>query len=165
MMTPDDEEARLTRYLLGQLPAQEQAEVEERYLSDPDYHLALRAAERDLIDRYVRGELSDHEAFETHYLSSPARRARAEFAQALAQWSDRSQAVAVAAEGPAWSLRGVFDGVLRWQVAAAVALVVVGSWFALTTRNGVDPEVLVGGVAGSGEIDEVSGYAFRVRRP
>jgi hypothetical protein len=28
-----------------------------------------------------------------------------------------------------------------------------------------DYTVLVGGVAGSGEIDEVSGYAFRVRRP
>jgi hypothetical protein len=148
MMTPDHEGARLVRYLLGQLPAEEQAEVEERYLSDPEYHLELRAAERDLIDRYVRGELPDRDAFETHYLSSPPRRARLEFAQALAQWSDRSPAVA-AADSDVWSLRGVLGGVLRWQVAAAVALALLGSWFVLT-RRGEGPETQVGTTTGSG---------------
>src|SRR5688572_28098839 len=78
-------EERLFEYLLGQLSEDEQAQIEQRYLADPDFHEEILAAERELIDRYVYGELANRELFETHFLSSPGRRQRVEFARALMQ--------------------------------------------------------------------------------
>ena len=140
MTTPEaDDRAPLIQYLLGQMRPEEQALVEERYLADPDYHDELRAAERDLIDRYVRGELSEADAFERHYLSSPGRRAKVEFARALAQWSDRSPVAAAPDDRRAGLLRGGLPRLSRpWQMAAAASIILAGSWF-VVVRRGQDP--------------------------
>ena len=150
MTTPEaDDRAPLIRYLLGQMRPEEQALVEERYLADPDYHDELRAAERDLIDRYVRGELSEPDAFERQYLSSPGRRAKVEFARALAQWSDRSPVAAVPAERRARLLHGGLPRFSRpWQMAAAASIILAGSWF-VVARRGQGP-VKPGTGSGSG---------------
>ena len=47
----------LVKYLLGDLSEDEQVRVEDRAFADADYRRALDAAEADLIDAYVRGEL------------------------------------------------------------------------------------------------------------
>jgi hypothetical protein len=76
----------LVKYLLGDLPEAEQASVEDRALADVNYRSALDAAEADLIDAYVRDELSSAErrAFEQRFLGSPQRRRKVAFARDLA---------------------------------------------------------------------------------
>src|SRR5262245_46756820 len=81
--SPD--ENLVVRYLLGQLPEEEQLRLEERAFSDQEYLQNVLAVERDLIDEYVRGELSGSERrqFEKLFLASPERRRKVEFARAL----------------------------------------------------------------------------------
>src|ERR1051325_6273806 len=78
-------EKLIARYLLGELPEEQQVEIEDRAFSDKDYLASITAVENDLIDEYVRGELSgaDRQRFETRFLASAERRKRVEFAKAL----------------------------------------------------------------------------------
>lgn len=73
-------------YLLGALPEREQQQLEQKYMVDDTEFEELLAAEDDLLDAYVRGELSStqRKQFETHFLVSPRRQKRLEFARALA---------------------------------------------------------------------------------
>jgi hypothetical protein len=84
----------IVRYLLGELSEEEQTQLEERAFSDPNYLQQVRAGEKDLIDEYVRGELSDTmlPAFERRFFASEHRRRQIEFARAFTK---------VAAEGSA----------------------------------------------------------------
>src|SRR4051812_32624051 len=81
------DELLLVRYLLGSLTEEEQIRVEDCAFAEQDYMGALEAAEADLIDAYVRGELAqaDREAFERRFLTAPQRRGKVEFARALAR--------------------------------------------------------------------------------
>src|SRR2546421_5092925 len=78
-------EALFVRYLLGDLPEEEQVEIEDRAFQDRKYLEGLLAVENDLIDEYVRGELSDSERrkFEGRFLASAEGRRKVEFARAL----------------------------------------------------------------------------------
>lgn len=80
---PSDE--TLVRYLLGQLSEDDQPQLEEEYFSDDDVFERLCTLEDELIDRYVRGELSgaQREGFEKRLLQSPEQRERIEFARSL----------------------------------------------------------------------------------
>ncbi|HJY33685.1 MAG TPA: hypothetical protein VJ260_02475, partial [Vicinamibacterales bacterium] len=62
-------EAWQVKYLLGTLTEEEQVQVEDRAFADGDYMSALETAEADLIDAYVRGELSqsDRRSFELQF--------------------------------------------------------------------------------------------------
>ena len=70
------DEALLVKYLLGSLTEEEQADVEDRTFANPDFLIAVEAAEADLIDAYVRGDFSETErrSFEQRFLVSPERR-------------------------------------------------------------------------------------------
>lgn len=130
-----DEETRLTDYLLGRLSPQEAASIEQQYLADPAFHDALRAAERDLIDRYVHGELRDPEEFETRYLVSPARRERVAFARALDQALTRAPGIEEAAHARSTAWRRALDRVLGAPLAVAAALVIaVAGWLLVASR-------------------------------
>jgi len=74
-----------TRYLLGELSEQEQAALEQRYLSNPQVFNEVLKVESELVDAYARGQLSAEmrERFENSYLKQPALLQRAKFAQAL----------------------------------------------------------------------------------
>ena len=78
----------MAQYLLGQLPEEEQAELERRYLADDTLFEDLLAIEDDLRDAYVRGELSrpDREAFEQRLLTAPRQKQEQEFAQMLCRY-------------------------------------------------------------------------------
>ena len=80
-----DNEKLISRYLLGELPEEQQVEIEDRAFSDKDYLATITTVENDLIDEYVRGELSaaDRQRFESRFLASAERRKRVEFAKAL----------------------------------------------------------------------------------
>ena len=80
-------ETLIARYLLGDLPEEQQVEIEDRAFADKEYLALVSAVENDLIDEYVRRELSETERrkFESRFLASAERRKRVEFAKALAR--------------------------------------------------------------------------------
>src|SRR5260370_23840116 len=88
------DERLIVRYLLGQLPEDEEAQFEDRVFADQDQLQTVRAVERDLIDEYARGELSESERkqFEERFLNSPARRNRIAFARVFREAIDESVA-------------------------------------------------------------------------
>jgi anti-sigma factor RsiW len=125
------DEMLLVRYLLGELPEEEQVQVEDRAFSDPEYLGALEAAEADLIDAWVRGELpaAQRRGFENRFLTSPQRRQKVEFARALAgvvAASAAAESTATAQIGGRPSIADLFRG---WnfgvRLAASMALVVM----------------------------------------
>ncbi len=80
-----DTEDRLRRYLLGWLEPEEQERLEKQLLIDDEYLEELSAAEDELIDSYVHGNLSapERERFNQHFLAVSERRQRLSFAEAL----------------------------------------------------------------------------------
>lgn len=78
-------EKLLFRYLLGGASEQERTRIEEDYFADDNSFELMLAAEDDLIDAYISGELSPHERklFEAKLLTTPRRRQRVEFARGL----------------------------------------------------------------------------------
>ena len=78
-------ETLIARYLLGELPEEQQVEIEDRAFADQKYLASITAVENDLIDEYVRNELSgaERKRFEKQFLASAERRKRVEFARAL----------------------------------------------------------------------------------
>ena len=123
----------IARYLLGELPEAEQTKLEEYAFSDSDYLQQVRAVEKDLMDEYVRGELSgpEREAFEQRFFASAHRRRQIEFARALMQVSGESPARAAAAATTSWwdSLflfgRGL-NPALRFAPAALALFILIG---------------------------------------
>src|SRR5215217_8085598 len=82
----------IARYLLGELSEEQQVEIEDRAFADKEYVASITAVENDLIDEYVRHELSetDRRNFESRFLASADRRKRVEFAKALARIPEKS---------------------------------------------------------------------------
>jgi len=89
------EDQDVVQYLLG-AASEEQTDLLDRLsISDDDFACRLKALEDDLVDAYVRGELSGDtlERFRSFYLSSPLRREKVRFAQALLPLADRGAPV------------------------------------------------------------------------
>jgi hypothetical protein len=134
------DQASMRRYLLGTAPAQERAEIEHAFLSDPEQFEELREAENDLIDAYVRGGLShvERREFEKWYAGSHPTRERVLFAKALAQISEKLKQSETPPERSFW---GQLKFLLatqtpKWQwglTAAAVAAVLFIGWSLVTT--------------------------------
>src|SRR5215467_13757957 len=89
-----EQDERMTRYLLGNLPETEQMAVEQEYFADPEKFEEVWAAENDLVDRYVQGRLprGERELFERNYLQSPKHRDRVALARKLLEAADRQAA-------------------------------------------------------------------------
>jgi hypothetical protein len=143
-MNDSVDETVLVRYLLGDLPANEQVRVEERAFSDREYLGIVEAVEADLIDAYVRGELSpaQRQQFEHRFLESEERRTKVEFARALTHVAPSMRAAVAVAPAPA--MRGSWSGfwTALWgpnharRVAFAAALAVLAaalSWQTIST--------------------------------
>ena len=135
----------IARYLLGELPEAEQAELEEHAFSDSDYLQQVRAVEKDLIDEYARGELSgpEREAFVQRFFASAHRRRQIEFARALMQVAQESPARASSAAATTswWDSLFLFgrglNPALKFALAAlALFMVIGGVWlFRESTRS------------------------------
>src|SRR5579864_582702 len=93
---PDD--LLLTQYLLGVLPDKEAERLDELSVSDEEFAWRLEAIENDLVDAYVRGELSaeDTEHFKAFYLSSARRQEKVRFAEGLLELERRTAAPSTA---------------------------------------------------------------------
>jgi hypothetical protein len=88
-MSPPDQhavdQATLVEYLLGCLPERDAELLDESSVADDEFAMRLSAVENDLLDAYVRGELSGAilEKFRTFYLSSGKRREKVRLAESL----------------------------------------------------------------------------------
>ena len=135
-------EKLIARYLLGDLPEEQQVAIEDRAFVDKDYLALVTAVENDLIDEYVREELSptERQQFERQFLASAERRERVEFAKALAHVSAVPERTGVS-EPERWSWRdSLYTFISGVNPAAKVAfaaimllLLVGGAWLLTAT--------------------------------
>ncbi len=104
--TTDHDDEAFVRYVLGLLPDEARERLDEASIANDEVAARLRAAETDLIDSYVRGQLSGAtlERFESYYLSSPHRREKVRLAASFLSAVDRSVA---RAEPATWKNRVV----------------------------------------------------------
>ena len=79
---------QIRQYLLGRLPLKQQSELEEILLSDDDWYEEIQVVEDELVDEYLRDELSqtDRTSFESHFLTSPEHQEKARFASSLRRY-------------------------------------------------------------------------------
>lgn len=75
----------MVRYLLGDLPADQEAQFEQLFFSDDQVFNNLLAIKESLIDDYLNDNLNEEDRvlFESHFLSSPKHREQVEIARAL----------------------------------------------------------------------------------
>jgi hypothetical protein len=130
-MKTDVLQMRIYRYLLSDLPQDEQSALEQEFLANDELFDQVWATENVLIDRYARGKLTPEEKdlFERNYLASPVHRERLEFAKTLVRAADSATEATSADFGPArpskwWSslVEGWNSNRLSWAMAATVLL-------------------------------------------
>lgn len=88
---------RARQYLLGSLSDEDKSRFEEAYFEDDELFEEIEIAEGELVDAYVRDELSagDRNKFETSLINSPRLAQRVEFARSLKKTAGSSAAVPV----------------------------------------------------------------------
>ena len=140
-------EQLMVRYLLGELPESEVERLDEQSFTDDDFFRRLQTVENDLIDAYARGEMSpgEREQFERRFLTTPKRRERVSFAEALAAFRFEQPAddPAVAAQTErisSWqafiSLFRVPRPALQFSLAAASVVLLIGAtWLIVETAR------------------------------
>jgi hypothetical protein len=147
----------IVQYLLGSLPEEETERFDELSFIDDEFAERLDAVETDLVDAYVKGELSGQALgrFDSYYLASPKRREKVGFAQALKTVAERVAATRqttierepppapVASDKPSWwtSLLDFFTLPRLALAAAAMLTLAAGGWMVfevLRLRGQVD---------------------------
>lgn len=116
-----EEDTAIGRYLLGQAIDEERSAIQERLFRDEDFFDRVKVFEQDLIDAYVRGELSpaDREQVKKTLLANPGARNDLAFSRALG---------AVASQATP-SKRRTRLTPARWLLIAAVVVVAAGIGF------------------------------------
>ncbi|MGH9544357.1 MAG: hypothetical protein ACRD23_03995 [Terriglobales bacterium] len=133
-----DHEKRITRYLLGQLAADEQDRLERQYLADDTLFEELLAIEDELRDAYVRGELSggDRAAFETRLLNGAHQKQQQEFARTLCRYIGEPVTLPRRQAQLAAQPRSLFQALLALPhvvlvpgVSMSILVLIVGGWW------------------------------------
>jgi len=124
----------MIRYLLGGVSDEEQARLEEHYFVDDSIFAQLSALEDELIDDYVRGDLTEpqRKQFALHFLNSAERRRKLAFAESLTRYLSTAPTVAEVGKEETWRQKmadwfGLRGTTLRWAVATAFAAVLLGA--------------------------------------
>jgi hypothetical protein len=127
MSEPAYTDRNVTQYLLGALPAPETERLDELSVTSQEFAEALSAAEKDLVDAYVRGELSGDtlKQFQSHYLNSPRGRNQVEFARAFQEFG----AIEVAGGSPSSNILYARPSAFRWSVPVAAVILLAISGF------------------------------------
>lgn len=141
------DEQLIVRYLLGDLPEDEQARLEDRAFAEREYLRHIEDAENDLIDEYVRGALTEtkRRQFETRFLASAERRKKVEFARALARIIPTPEAAPKSATAAWWERLTAFlhgwNPVLQFSMAVAALLLVISVVWLFTLTRGLRSEL------------------------
>ncbi len=122
----------MMRYLLGDVSDDEQVRLEELYFADDRVFEQLAALEDELIDAYVRAELSgpQRKQFEVYFLNSTERRRKLAFAESFSRYLSEAPRATSFAERETWRNRitgwlGIHGRTARWAFAAAGAVVLI----------------------------------------
>jgi hypothetical protein len=137
-MTKEFDKQKVRQYLLGELVLEDVEAFDELSVTDQDFTAVMNAEENDLVDAYVHGELTDgaRQRFESHYLSSPRRKKKLQFAQTLQEWAEKNAVVkdpaGMATASPRFlKPRGVGFKlptlILQWGAAAAAFVLLIAS--------------------------------------
>ncbi|MBO0800845.1 MAG: hypothetical protein J2P31_18665, partial [Blastocatellia bacterium] len=128
----------IAKYLLGLLSEDEAERLDSFIFEDDEFAYRLQAVEDDLIDSYVKGELTGRqlENFQANYLVTPARRDKVIFAGALQRMMNQSPDNRRREAHNPSSLRQILQPIfagfalpLRWGLgAAALLLLLSGLW-------------------------------------
>ena len=123
MTDSTSDEGRLVRFLLGLLPEEERARIEQAYFGDDQYYEQLLAIEDELAYRWLAGSLSRDERrqYEFRYLRSGRDRAKTGFARALLRMASRQEGGD--RPGGGW-FRWPAGWMAAWQAALSAAAVV-----------------------------------------
>jgi CHAT domain-containing protein len=141
-----DEQGSIRQYLLNQISADEQHQIEQRLLTDDEFFDQLQASEDELVDQYLAGNLGRDEAamFEKHFLITPERRQKLRFAEALRKYvathsGELPQTAAAAHRRTGWRWNFVLVSPLRAAVFTALILVAAfGVWRIFFYQSDVD---------------------------
>ncbi len=140
--TIDDQ--TLIRYLLGEMPEDQQMELEEKYFGDARLFEQLQDTEDELIHRYVSNELAPAERrlFEQRFLARPWQRDKVKLVQALkihaaeAQKSEKAAIIALSEKVIAWWRSFTSKPAWAWSFATAmVAMIFFSSWLFYETKD------------------------------
>ena len=144
------DQRKMRAFLLGSLSEAETELFDELSFTDDRFAEELSASEKDLTDAYARGELAGEElaSFENHYLASPLRREKAEFASAFQTFTGRKFEVAEAAPETEKRKRPLIEFFAGFNifrhldyafqlglVAATLLFMILGVWFWLENRE------------------------------
>lgn len=148
-MKIDDGEILIKSYLLGQLAETDQTAFEQELLCDREKYEQVWSMENDLIDNYVRGDMSSAEraSFESNYLASPPHRERVAIARLFIECIDRTAEEMMEGEVeviPWW--RRILNSLdLRQPIFIGVMVLVIfsisGTTWALILRTRLSEEV------------------------
>ena len=141
------EQEVIRQYLLGLTPPEDSLAVEEQLLAGDGFYEELLSGEDELVDQYLRGELSEPERqrFTNHFLQAPERRQKLRFARVLrryvalaakAEARETTTAAALPAEAPrparppqSFSFLPFRSPVVSYGLLAAMLLMIGGiSW-------------------------------------
>jgi CHAT domain-containing protein/Tfp pilus assembly protein PilF len=140
MNDAQDNEKLFYRFLLGGALPDEQERIEIRLLEDAELQEVIQSAEFDLIDDYLRGDLSAEEvrSFEQTFLNTPARRRKLEMARVLlnsnaeiAEEPPSSEVINLAQHSSGAHSKKPFAWRMAMRIAAGVLLlagIVVTGW-------------------------------------
>jgi anti-sigma factor RsiW len=141
-----DNEKLLVRYLLGNLPEEQQLKIERMFLRDDHDYERLLALEDELFYDYAQGKLSPSERkqFEERFLASEENRRRAMLASALAD--KMSETAPVETTEPVFAERrrqfrwrslkpyfSVQSAAMRFSLATLAIMLLVSLWLAIGT--------------------------------
>ena len=134
---------KLISYLLGELPEDEESQLEENYLWDKEKREQLSLAEDELIYAYARGELAkaQREQFESYFLNSPKRQDRLRMAKTVVNYTAQLISEKKAPVSPSWwqKLLELFSahryGALQFAGAAIIIMLVSSLWLAFQVKE------------------------------
>ena len=142
-MNPAVDERQICQYLLGKLGVEEQQRFEEQLMTQESLFDELMVLEDELIDEYLQGTLSpvDRTDFEKHFLATPERQKKLQFAQALRKHMAAAALKQTPLPVPKPSFWQSFLALVRDQTpafrygfqAALSAVIVAGLWMGATT--------------------------------
>ncbi|HRH41042.1 MAG TPA: hypothetical protein PKY82_05310 [Pyrinomonadaceae bacterium] len=132
-------ESKFRQFLLDEMPEEERVDFEQNFILDEEMFENLRVAEDELIENYVRGNLSgnDRQKFETKFLTNEKRHERVAFTRAmLKNFANQSALKKQEAEGErvsVWASLVSFFKQPQFALgsAFAVLLLLLGGWFLL----------------------------------
>jgi hypothetical protein len=131
-------------YFLGQLPEEEQQQVEEQYFTNPESLHSFWADSNDLIDEYLRGNLSPshHQKFEERLQQLPALHEKVETDRALLQVLEANSSVKyqrLPESTRRWSLSQWWSELSFLPLASAIiiliGIMIAGVWYNLTPEK------------------------------